>query len=463
MATFNRVLAVLVFLVAVVAAVFSVLLSMRRQEFRDRADKMAAALSSIATTVDRDSQTSFADKVSYDPAVGEKPESGTLGWRSYHECYNPETKSYAKFDGYLTAAKNAVVDITEQRNSLAETLETVGITLAIDEGKATQADLKDLTESDKDELARQAMRDHAEAVAERDNAMIQTLLAGSRTLDVSGQVIERDFRFRKKQPSLEAEGVIIGKYEVEEPLQTFQEALTNLRRQSDTYGEALAGIQRSIDRYDWSFSRDEVQDKNGYQKALNVLNQDLAGVNGKLLELELTKAELAKTKEKLAQAEATIEEQKQTIADRDRRIGDLEHQLAVYKNRGGGGGPIGEDEILPTEIDPSVSGEIVLVNPKWGFVVVDLGRSKICSNIDMLVAREDGFVARVKITKVFEDMALGEILPEPAHKPVALGDRVILPMSHLLDLKADEDEPVAEPVAAPVDEVKEPEIPLLPI
>ncbi len=71
-------------------------------------------------------------------------------------------------------------------------------------------------------------------------------------------------------------------------------------------------------------------------------------------------------------------------------------------------------------------GKIVAVDPKYDFVVLDIGGNQgILQNAKMLVNRDGKLVAKVKITHVEPNRAIANIMPEWKQDDVIEGDQVV--------------------------------------
>ena len=97
MVILNRILNVLILILAVVSVLFTVLLYQRRVELRNRGDKLAGVVHDVVKDLDADSGTSFSSEITTDQIAGAGDDplfGGTLGSAYFHSIYNPETKPY---------------------------------------------------------------------------------------------------------------------------------------------------------------------------------------------------------------------------------------------------------------------------------------------------------------------------------------------------------------------------------
>lgn len=429
MAIFNRILSVLIVLLAITAAVFSYLLFERRQEFRDRADKLAQTLSETVQQIDRNSQTSYSGELTFSPATEERPSSGTLSWQDYHEARDPETKSYAEFDDRIRTAVEAASAINEQRDLLAEKFAETGIILGLDESDSQDADLKNLNRPERYQNTADSIVDQAEAIIERDTRMIETLTKIGSTID---HPIERTpFLERDKSLEDEQEGTLQTEpYNVDKQLGDLEEDVSDLHTRCNEYADLLSNtIFNRIDLYSWTANKEEISSEieEDYTSGLQSLIDDFGGINQKLRELEITKQDLEETKADLAETEQELSQTKEDLITSENEVANLEDQVKRLKKEKG----IGDDDAPIVDPDKNLRGEVLEVNHQWGFVVTDLGRGEINSGMELLVAEGDDFVARVLVTRVLQDVSVAEISPDVQSGDISIGDRLILPQDEI--------------------------------
>jgi hypothetical protein len=77
-------------------------------------------------------------------------------------------------------------------------------------------------------------------------------------------------------------------------------------------------------------------------------------------------------------------------------------------------------------LPPGTKGKIVAVDPKYDFVVLDIGSNQgLLPDAKMLVNRDGRLVAKVKITRVEPNRAIANIMPEWKQDDVLEGDQVV--------------------------------------
>jgi hypothetical protein len=89
-------------------------------------------------------------------------------------------------------------------------------------------------------------------------------------------------------------------------------------------------------------------------------------------------------------------------------------------------GPAGDLEYDDATIPANFRGKVVVVDPKWNFVVVNAGEDQgALTGGDLLVSRSGALVAKVKISRVEKDRCIANLLPGWKFGDVAEGDIVI--------------------------------------
>lgn len=85
-----------------------------------------------------------------------------------------------------------------------------------------------------------------------------------------------------------------------------------------------------------------------------------------------------------------------------------------------------EPEALPPELPPGTSGKVVAVDPKYDFIVLNIGSNqRVVPDANMLVNRAGKLIAKVKITAVEPNRSIANIMPEWKQDEVQEGDQVV--------------------------------------
>lgn len=177
-------------------------------------------------------------------------------------------------------------------------------------------------------------------------------------------------------------------------------------------------------------AQEEIQLKNAQIAQLNTdLNRtkaDLLRARGerdraqaKLTAYELTGLNPDEIKEVIARLKDSLENIEQlngTIADRERDIEGLKGRIQEL---------VGEEGI-PVILPAGMKGKVSTVDPKWEFVVIDLGKNDgMLLHGQMLVSRAGKLLAKVKIVNVQDDRSIANVLPGWKLEDILEGDTVL--------------------------------------
>lgn len=78
------------------------------------------------------------------------------------------------------------------------------------------------------------------------------------------------------------------------------------------------------------------------------------------------------------------------------------------------------------ELPPGTKGKVMVVDPKWNFVVLDIGAEKgLLPNGVLMVSRDSKLVGKVKIVNVEPQRSIANILPDWKLGEIMEGDQVL--------------------------------------
>lgn len=167
------------------------------------------------------------------------------------------------------------------------------------------------------------------------------------------------------------------------------------------------------------------------QNKLTAAEQQIVSLEDRLTERE---AELARANQEIAQLNSDKVALQSTIADLEVQIAtaeevkrELQDELAVAEETIVElEGILNKDSPTASTTPIGLSGTIMVVNPDWNFVVLNIGSEQGLSiNTEMLVHREDTLVGRVRVSKVERDLAVAEIMTDWQQSPLKEGDHVL--------------------------------------
>lgn len=138
---------------------------------------------------------------------------------------------------------------------------------------------------------------------------------------------------------------------------------------------------------------------------------ELAAYRGTELKPEQIVAINKQYKELQKALDATVAETKIL----NRKIVALTNELAIYKT---------PDYQVP--LPPGLKGKILVTDPKWNFVIINVGQEQgVLEHGELLVNRNGKLVAKVKVRSVQKDRSIANVVPGWQLGEVMEGDQVI--------------------------------------
>jgi len=138
----------------------------------------------------------------------------------------------------------------------------------------------------------------------------------------------------------------------------------------------------------------------------------------RVVQYELTGLEPDEIKEVIARLKQSLENitaLEATVVDRNREIDGLKTRIAEL---------VGDD--APVILPAGLKGKVVTVDPKWDFVVINLGKNDgLLINGQMLVSRDGKLLAKVKIVNVMDDKAIANVMTGWKLDTIMEGDTVL--------------------------------------
>jgi len=407
MGTLNRVVNIVILVLAIAAVVFGTMLFKKREELRFRGDKMANMINAVAGVLDSKSETAYQKMLvptkleldsAKDPANAEKNRKISL----YHD-------NYINLETVLAPFKKQAQEIILQRDILGQSLRQVTEALEIRETFGDQHfQSLSLYEANKDKVI-----EYAKKINTRDDAMAEQI---ARSAGVIGFSV---------QPS-----ILKNLDEYAGPLEEFGQKVDALKKRSDAYGSNLSRVCQILQLPSPAL---EGESYNG------ALSNIITGVQQVKDEFESTKTQLAQTKAELDETKDRLRQTEEKFAklkkDYDKVKLELENLLGGDTKVAGPGGD------SKTQFIKNLKGTVIEVNRKWDFVVIDLGeknpmdiptRDGKVKRIDvplppssiMTAARNDSYLGKIKVIRVNPNCAIADILPEERKSEIQVGDQV---------------------------------------
>jgi hypothetical protein len=192
--------------------------------------------------------------------------------------------------------------------------------------------------------------------------------------------------------------------------ETKSELDTTKTKLSDTETKLAAETTRANDQERRGNTLQQNLDKT--KADLLSTQQALAAWNALGIPVESVRA-LIESEKKMRAANEALEEEKKILA---RKMDELQKIVDLYL-RG--------QEIEP-QLPAGLRGKVVVVDPKWNFVVLDIGEKQgVKEKGELLVSRESKLLGKVRVMSVMPDRSVANILPGWRMGEVMEGDQVM--------------------------------------
>lgn len=400
MGKLGKILAPIVAVLAIGAAVFSVLVGQGFVKYRDRASKMAQGLVDTTNKLDAQTNSGTSAKIKFTAQAPGVKESGSL-------AYSEFKKDPGKFEADVASVGKLAQDVNNQRNEMADTIAAMTISLGLGTDSLPTDDLKALNSYS---ACLKLAKDYAEAFNERDKEFVDNIKQYASALRVSGiNVID-------SLPTLE-ENSETGERNVKRPsfadsLKGIKTAIDALNARKNAYEMAIINVKKVLKSYDdWTADPSRIGTATDYSKILNDLAADLANINGRLDELKRVKTELLKTQGELRQREKEITDLKASVEDLTAKNAEMVEKLKYY---GVGVEDNRKDITSIDEVDPDTKGSVLLENKDWNYVIINLGKKAVAAGCEVIISLNGEYQATGKVTKVEEEVSLVEIIKRKA-------------------------------------------------
>ena len=159
---------------------------------------------------------------------------------------------------------------------------------------------------------------------------------------------------------------------------------------------------------------------NGLQENLNKSNLELKAAKDELFAYVSTGVKPEEIKGLIASVKSfqvandSLKEEAKLLVN---RIKKLETQIIALTS----------DKIIDPPVPQEVRGKVLVVDPKWDFLVLDVGsKNNLPDRGVLLVSRQGELVAKIRVTSVQDNRSIANIMPGWKIKDVMEGD-VVLP------------------------------------
>lgn len=401
----NWTLNLLLLVTAILAFTFGFLLFQRREGLRNRGEKLADTLDTIVKDLDDKSGTNLGAEIhrkEFAGPDGKTMKGGTLGWSYFHNAYDSTTQSYPQFDNVLSKVKKQTHDIREQRDILATVVAELATIFDVQNGdRSAFQNLATFEEETK------ALIGKLEEVRKRDDLVFSKL---EEIATKAGIPLDKK--------------ILLDPEKFEQPLNDLALHFSKLKERSVNYSDALRQAVEKIDAHNFEVDANLLNDPNVYTGELTAMLNDFTNINEKLTDYEKYKVEFLETKDTLEKTIMALESSHDNLAALENKLASLETDYGSVKKRYNQ--LVGDTVKTESSELKKLEGEVLNVDYDWNYVIVNLGtEDNLPENLEMTVAREQEYICKVLVTRVFKNYAVAEILPKLKQGSVIEGDRVI--------------------------------------
>ena len=387
----NRIVNILVLVFAIAAAVFSYLLFEKREKLVSGWEQMAQSISQAAKALDEKSGTKLSVEL--------KPD--TLNHKNFNR------KDLADLEKALPKLPDGAKKIIAQRDALAESLNKVARNAEV--GGVNTEDLKKLATS---QAKQKIIEDGVARNMRRNEQIFQDYVKLSRAANVSLSIDAL-----KKNP--------------ESAYKNFQKSIDAMKLRIRIGDDSLAAIARLAGVSANLRAANYQNEMKKIQEGVQRLRKERDQARRERDEARRRSNTLDGT---VKNRDAEIKRHKETIAQKDREIADLRNKLYGTMK------PPTDAELYAT-----IQGRIENVNPRWKFVVINLGaqmptvkKSRTEERMFMMplmkgfvltVARnlptnKPEYVGKITVTQVGDNYAVANIDVNSLQSEIKTGDSV---------------------------------------
>ena len=393
MAIVNKILNVLILVLAVAACFVSVKLNDRRTELKDRADLTQQAIIDTAATLKGDEEKSTATNVNVNSLTAEQ-----LDWKAFK---NNGKDAYNQALGTLSEATTQII---EHKEAMAAGYQEIAESLNLERN----SDLANLNSLDTYADNVKAIASKVGGISTRANLIAKELEGISKTLGA-------------KQPASNLNALNDVDEELQGNLKAINVAAGKLSKKNDVLSKGYAKIAAQLEEIEseklqeivkFNFNAEDFRgDESDINRGINTFADDLKSIRNSLDEYMATIDSVQESAERAARLQETINELEKENGDLKLAHGKAETKVEHLSAR------VTElqdeiDKANTTLLPKDLVAKVSQVNDKFDFVVLNKG-SEDQVNVGGVLLIHDGtnFICKVIVTKVHKNSSVCDILP----------------------------------------------------
>ena len=405
MVVVNKILNVLIFLLAIAACVAAVLLHQRRIELRGRADYFASVISNVALKLDGETEQNTSTDINASQTIND----AALTWQEYKKAGNEEGTDFSKFEDKVSKLEEYTEQLFALKVTMAKTFLDVKDTVKF-QGELEDDGLKAALNSvDGFDQAVKPIIGKITTVSERGKILSDRLVEISKAINKVQDASNFDTYADKDT----------GNEELKSNLSQLTEEASKLYGRNQIlakgYGDIIKAFDAEGDReqfYNPEFNPQDLlsEETSDIQAGISTLYKDLKKVNVMLFErvvalkevddlrvqvttLEGVKEDLNKENDNLKNENGRLNAEVKRV---NKKLATLEE--LVGKSRG--------------IMQAGFSAQVVEANDRFDFLVLNKGKKQgVKHNVEMVIHSNGKYICKVVVTKVLENSSVCDILP----------------------------------------------------
>jgi len=222
---------------------------------------------------------------------------------------------------------------------------------------------------------------------------------------------------------------MLGDYPCGRELTAFTGNVKGLNERAKSYVQtlvdALDAIKEHKGIFRWSTDRNGLQDKKDYAGSLTQMANDFEKINEQLDGFVAAKEEIVGLTTKVDSLETDLDKAQKDLTSTQDQLAKANNRIKYYVDKyNEDSGTIDPGVIV--ELEKNIEGHVLTVDNEFNYVILDLGINKVKDNTELLVARGDKLIAKVRVAKVLSKISVADILPTAMRGTVMPDDRVIM-------------------------------------
>ena len=417
MVILNRILNVLILLLAIFAAAASWLLHQRRAELRDRADLLQKASLTALKSIEGNSE----DPSWFGTQHGDKFKKENLSWEAYHR------DSKDKFENKtLKELTGLAEEVAAHRTKLADAATSYATASRIFTEVADMKEKTTLLNSQYQKFDFDPSKDiHPQVVAHitshltREDSFIAAIEKFGKSINKPvdtvaigdpKSLVNKSYNTALDEFNTHCGKLFINRTALAEGYRNAVKAATSARYTSQVNADLLAS--ENPEDYNAAMADFVAKDIKHFNDELERLAQTLE-------KNERLQAEVTDLSGRLEQSQAMVNDLKNKVGEREAEIARLTKKVDELEAALGGGENV--------QLDAKIVANVLEVNEKYSFVVIDKGSEELVKTRGVMLVHSNGrYLCKIKITRVLPHHAVAEILSETRADLPTIGDTCIV-------------------------------------